>query len=293
MAFLKGKRNKKGENEMSFLEHLEELRWHIIRSVLSIVILTVVAFMFKDIIFNTIILAPKNPDFWTNRMFCRFGHFLLGAGNDILCINTKPFQLININMSGQLTTHIAVSIVSGLILSAPVILWEFWRFFRPALYTTERKYARGAVLWSSMLFFIGVLFGYFMIVPLSIHFLGSYQISEQVLNQIYVRSYIGTLTSIVLASGVIFELPLITYVLTKIGVITPSFLIKYRKHSIVVIFILAAIITPPDIFSQTLVAIPLLLLFEIGIVISKAVYRNKMKEREKFMSGDTGSENGS
>jgi sec-independent protein translocase protein TatC len=289
MAFLKGKGNKKGENEMSFLEHLEELRWHIIRSVLSIVILTVVAFLFKDVIFNKIILAPKNPDFWTNRMFCSLGHFILGSGNDILCINTKPFQLININMSGQLTTHIAVSIVSGLILSAPVILWEFWRFFRPALYTTERKYARGAVLWSSMLFFIGVLFGYFMIVPLSIHFLGSYQISEQVLNQIYVRSYIGTLTSIVLASGVIFELPLLTYVLTKIGVITPSFLVKYRKHSIVVIFILAAIITPPDIFSQTLVAIPLLLLFEIGIVISKAVYRNKMKEREKFMSGDTGS----
>jgi len=287
MAFLKGDKDKKAEKEMSFLEHLEELRWHIIRSVLSIVILTVVAFIFKDFIFNKIILAPKNPDFWTNRMLCGLGHWLLGADNNILCINTKPFQLININMSGQLTTHIAVSIVAGIILSAPIILFEFWRFFRPALYSTERKYARGAVLWSSMLFFLGVIFGYYMIVPLSIHFLGSYEISEQVLNQINVRSYIGTLTSIILASGVIFELPLITFVLTKIGIITPQFLTKYRKHSIVVIFIIAAIITPPDIFSQVLVSIPLLILFEISIIISKNVYRQKQTDRENFMNNNT------
>jgi sec-independent protein translocase protein TatC len=190
-------------------------------------------------------------------------------------------------MSGQLTTHIAVSIVAGIILSAPIILFEFWRFFRPALYSTERKYARGAVLWSSMLFFLGVIFGYYMIVPLSIHFLGSYEISEQVLNQINVRSYIGTLTSIILASGVIFELPLITFVLTKIGIITPQFLTKYRKHSIVVIFIIAAIITPPDIFSQVLVSIPLLILFEISIIISKNVYRQKQTDRENFMNNNT------
>jgi len=288
MALGKGTKEKKPEREMSFLEHLEELRWHIIRSVLSIIILTITAFIFKDIIFNKIILAPKNPDFFTNRIFCKLGWFLLNS--DILCINTKPFQLISIKMSGQLTTHVAVSIVSGVILSAPVILYEFWRFFRPALYSNERKYARGAVVWSSMLFFMGVVFGYFMIVPLSIHFLGSYQISEQVVNQIYIRSYIGTLTSIVLASGLIFELPLLTFVLTKIGVITPSFLIKYRKHSIVVIFIVAAIITPPDIFSQILVSIPLLVLFEVGIVISKSVYRKKQKEHDEFMKDGNNSQ---
>jgi len=289
MALGKGKKEKKIENEMSFLEHLEELRWHIIRSVLAVVILAIVAFIFKDIIFNKIILAPKNPDFFTNRMFCKFGWFLLNS--DILCINTKPFQLISIKMSGQLTTHVAVSIVSGLILSAPIILYEFWRFFSPALYSTEKRYARGAVLWSSLLFFTGVVFGYFMIVPLSIHFLGSYQISEQVVNQIYVRSYIGTLTSIVVASGLIFELPLLTYVLTKIGVITPHFLMKYRKHSIVVIFIVAAIITPPDIFSQILVSIPLLVLFEVGIIISKSVYKKKQKAHDDFMSDGGKTEN--
>jgi sec-independent protein translocase protein TatC len=289
MVLGKGKKDNKSDREMSFLEHLEELRWHIIRSVLAVVILAIVSFIFKEIIFNKIILAPKNPDFFTNRMFCKFGWFLLNS--DILCINTKPFQLISIKMSGQLTTHVAVSLVSGVILAAPIVLFEFWRFFSPALYSTEKRYAKGAVLWSSLLFFTGVVFGYFMIVPLSIHFLGSYQISEQVVNQIYVRSYIGTLTSIVLASGLIFELPLLTFVLTKIGVITPHFLIKYRKHSIVVIFILAAIITPPDIFSQVLVSIPLLLLFEVGIIISKQVYKKKQKAHDEFMNDGKKSEN--
>lgn len=284
MALKWVKRENKGEKEMSFLQHLEELRWHIIRSVLAIVIFTVVAFLFKNFIFNSIILAPKNPGFFTNRILCQLGEIF---NTKALCINTKPFNLINIKMSGQLTTHIAVSMISGVIIAFPYILWEFWRFFRPALYTNEKQYAKGAVLTATLLFFIGVVFGYYMIVPFSIHFLGSYEISSQVVNQINIRSYIGTLSSIVLASGLIFELPLVTYFLTKIGLITPSFLKKYRRHSIVVIFIIAAIITPPDIFSQTLVAIPLLGLFEIGIVISKRVEKKKQKERDKFMNEDS------
>jgi sec-independent protein translocase protein TatC len=290
MASKKVEKEKKSEKEMSFLEHLEELRWHIIRSILSIVVFTVVAFLFKNVIFDKLILAPKNPDFFTNRMLCNLGHLLK---TNLLCINTKPLELISIKMSGQLTTHIAVSIVSGIIVSMPFIFWEFWKFFRPALYSNERMYARGAVAWSSLLFFTGVIFGYFMIVPLSVHFLGSYQVSSQVTNQIYIRSYIGTITSIVLATGIIFELPLITFILTKIGVITPSFLKKYRKHAIVIVFILSAIITPPDIFSQTLVGIPLLMLYEVGIVISKNVYRRKEKEHARFMSenNNTNSEN--
>lgn len=283
MALKWVKKEKKGEKEMSFLEHLEELRWHIIRSVLAVVILTIVAFINKNFIFDNIILAPKNPSFFTNRMLCHLGELL---NTTALCINTKPFALISIKMSGQLTTHVAVALVSGLILAFPFIIWEFWRFFRPALYSKEQRYAKGAVLVASLLFFIGVIFGYYMIVPLSIHFLGSYQISEQVVNQIYIRSYIGTLTSIVLASGLIFELPLLTYFLTKIGLITPSFLIKYRRHSIVVIFIVAAIITPPDIFSQILVSIPLLILFEVGILISRRVYKKKQKEHDDYMKED-------
>lgn len=278
------KEGKKEEKEMSFLQHLEELRWHILRSISYMVVFAITAFCLKDFIFNKIILAPKMPDFFTNRLFCQLGHWLLN--NDVLCINKKPFQLISISMSGQLTTHVAVALVSGVIVAFPLVVWEFWRFFKPALRTNEKKHVKGAVFFTSLLFFIGVIFGYYMIVPFSIHFLGSYQISEQVLNQIYIRSYIGTLTSIVLASGLIFELPLVAFVLTKIGVVTPAFMIKYRRHAIVVIFIVGAIITPPDVFSQLLVSTPLVGLYEIGIIISKRVYKQKLKDREEFFNAD-------
>jgi sec-independent protein translocase protein TatC len=274
-------KGKNGEKEMSFLEHLEELRWHIIRSILAIVFFMIIAFIFKGYIFDNIILAPKNPTFFTNRILCEIGE---RWNTTALCINTKPLNLINIKMSGQLTTHITVSMVAGLILAFPVILWEFWQFFKPALRENEARYAKGAVTAASLLFFTGVLFGFFMLAPLSIHFLSSYEISSDVVNQINVRSYIGTLTSICLATGLVFELPIIAFFLTKIGILTPAFMRKYRKHAIVVIFIIAAIITPPDVFSQTLVAIPLLILYEVSIFISAGVMKQKENDRKEFMS---------
>jgi sec-independent protein translocase protein TatC len=276
-------KGKKGEKEMSFLEHLEELRWHIIRSILAIVILMVAAFLFKNIIFDHVILAPKSPDFITARLLCRLGEYLNAPA---LCINTHQMNLISIKMAGQLTTHITVSLVAGLILAFPVILWEFWQFFKPALKANEARYARGAVFASSMLFFFGVSFGYFLLAPLSIHFLSSYEVSPDVVNQINIRSYIGTLTSICLATGVVFELPIIAFFLTKIGLITPNFMRTYRRHSIVVIFILSAIITPPDIFSQALVSIPLLILYEASILISARVMKQKERDTEAFMNDD-------
>lgn len=272
---------KNGENEMSFLEHLEELRWHIIRSILAIVIFMIIAFIFKGFIFGKVILGPQQPGFLTNRLLCQLAEMLSIPG---LCINQNPVTLINIKMSGQITTHITASIVAGLILAFPVILWEFWQFFKPALKDSEAKYARGAVTASSLLFFTGVLFGYFVLAPLSIHFLSTYEIDPTVINQINVRSYIGTLTSICLATGLVFELPIVAFFLTKIGVVTPQFMRKYRKHSIVVIFILSAIITPPDVFSQTLVAIPLLILYEVSILISARVMKQKDKEYREFMN---------
>ncbi len=208
-----------------------------------------------------------------------FGHQL---NIEALCINTNPVNLINIKMAGQITTHIVVALVAGLIMAFPVIIYEFWRFFKPALHSNEAKHARGAVLASSLLFFTGVLFGYFLLAPLSIHFLSSYEISDDVVNQINIRSYIGTITSICLATGIIFELPIIAFFLTKIGIITPAFMRKYRKHAIVVIFIVAAIITPPDVFSQILVCIPLLLLYEVSIGISARVMKRKDKEHDEF-----------
>ena len=275
------KKRKNPEGEMSFLEHLEELRWHIIRSVIAIFVLMIVAFMFKNLIFDKIILAPKNPDFFTNRILCRLGEMV---GLNALCINSKPANLINIKMAGQITTHIIVALVAGLIIAFPYILYEFWKFFKPALHKNEQQVARGGVLVTSMLFFMGVLFGYFALVPLSIHFLTTYEISADVVNQINIRSYIGTITSICLATGLIFELPVISYFLTKVGLITPSFLIKYRRHAIFIIVIIAAIITPPDVFSQMLVCIPLLILYEVGIVISRRVMKQKEKDHEEFMN---------
>lgn len=280
----KGKSSRNNEGEMSFLEHLEELRWHLIRSILAIVVFMITAFILKNLIFDKIILAPKNPDFLTNRLLCRLGHLV---NVDALCINSKPVNLINIKMAGQLTTHIVVALVSGLIMAFPYIMWEFWQFFKPALHSNEKKYTRGAVVATSLLFFTGVLFGYFALAPLSIHFLTSYQVSSDVVNQINIRSYIGTITSICLATGLVFELPIIAFFLTKIGVVTPSFMIKFRRHAIVVIFIVAAIITPPDVFSQMLVAIPLLALYEVGILISKRVMKKKEKEHNEYMSADS------
>lgn len=283
---LKSKSGKGGEGEMSFLEHLEELRWHIIRSVIAIVVLMLVAFFLKSFIFDNIILAPKNSDFITNRLLCQLGHATIFGHQlsiDALCINTKPLHLISIKMAGQITTHILVALVAGLIMAFPVIIYEFWMFFKPALHENEAKYTRGAVLSTTLLFFVGVLFGYFLLAPLSIHFLSSYQVSPDVENQINIRSYIGTITSICLATGLIFELPIIAFFLTKIGIITPAFMRRYRKHAIVVIFIVAAIITPPDVFSQTLVSIPLLLLYEVSIGISARVIKKKEKEHDAFM----------
>ncbi len=262
---------------MSFLEHLEVLRWHLIRAFLAILVMGIVAFVFKDIVFNKILLAPKTPEFISNRLLCALGQKL----NILkLCINTRPLDVISIKMAGQFTMHIMVSLVAGFVVSFPYVFFEFWSFIIPALYSREKRHARGAVFYSSLLFILGVLFGYFIITPLSIQFLGSYSVSEQVSNQINLISYVSTIASVVLASGIVFELPILVYFLSKAGLVTPKFLKKYRKHSLVLILALSAIITPPDIFSQVLVAFPLVILYEAGISISRRILRNREREEE-------------
>ena len=266
-------KNKK--DEMSFLDHLEELRWHLLKAFLAIFIMAIIAFIFKDIVFSTIILAPKSPDFPTNVFLCNIGKL---TGVLKLCINTLPLEIISIKMAGQFTMHIMVSLIAGLVVAFPYVFYQFWSFIVPAMHENERKHSRGAVFSSSFLFIAGVCFGYFIICPLTVHFLGSYSVSEEVSNQINLISYVSTLSSVVLASGVIFELPVLAYFLTKAGLITPQFMKKYRRHSLVVILALSAIITPPDVFSQILVALPLLILYELGIFISKRIVRKQEKE---------------
>jgi sec-independent protein translocase protein TatC len=268
------KKKESSDGEMTFLQHLEELRWHIIRSLVAVVAGAIVAFIFKNIIFDHVILAPNSPDFITNRLLCRLADLVNAP---VLCINQNPVELISIKMSGQFTTHINISLVAGLIIAFPYVFWEFWSFFRPALYDKERKYARGAVTAASFLFLTGVLFGYFIISPLSINFLGSYRVSNLVTNQINITSYIGSVTSVALSAGITFELPIVVFFLARIGIITPEFMRRYRRHAIVVVLVLAAVITPPDIFSLILVAIPLILLYEVSIFIAKGVITRRAR----------------
>jgi sec-independent protein translocase protein TatC len=273
----KKRKKKTPQAEMSFLEHLEELRWHIIRSVVLIAVFAVVAFIMKDFIFNEIIFKPKMPEFWSNRMMAKLGEYV---GSDALNINQKPLKLVSLKMADQFMLHFMVAIVLGLIMAAPFIFFEIWRFIKPALYDKEKKHASGAVFFTSLLFMLGILFGYFIIVPLSIDFLTTYSVSPEVENQINMRSYIGTVTSITFASGFIFLLPIFSFFLSKVGILTPQFMKNYRRHAYVVMFLVSAIITPPDVFSQIMVAIPLLFLYEISIFISKVV----VKKREKRLN---------
>jgi len=260
---------------MSFWEHLEELRWHIIRSVIAILLLGIIAFLNREIIFDKIILAPKDSDFITNRLLCQLSDYL---GVTALCLDNLSLSVVNLKMSGQFMTHLYISIVAGIIVGFPYLLWEIWRFIQPALKNKEKKYSGGAVVVCSLLFLVGVMFSYFLIVPLTLHFLGTYQVSDIVENNIALNSYISTVVSVSFAVGLVFELPVFVYFLTSVGVLTPAFMKKNRKYMLVIILVLSAIITPPDIFSQIMVCIPLMILYEFSIWISKKVYLRRESE---------------
>lgn len=264
------------EKEMSFLDHLEELRWHLIRSTLAVMIVSVLAFLFKDIIFDMIIFGPKKADFPTYRLLCKSAQAL---GFDSFCFSELPFRIQSRTMSGQFSAHIWTSITAGFVIAFPYVIYEFWKFISPGLHINERKNARGFILVASLLFFSGVLFGYYVVTPLSINFLGSYQVSEQVFNDFDLSSYIGLVRACVLSCGLIFQLPIIIFFLTKIGVVTPEFLKKYRKFALIIVLVVAAIITPPDIASQVIVAIPVLILYEVSILISKRIVKRQNKKK--------------
>jgi sec-independent protein translocase protein TatC len=258
--------------EMSFLQHLEELRWHLVRASGAVVFFGVIVFLNRQFIFDDVILAPRSPNFVTNRFF---GWLAVQLNSPDLAINTKPFQLINIDLSGQFSIHLNLAIIGGIIISIPYILWEFWRFVRPALYENERKHVTSAVFYSTFLFLLGVSFGYFLIVPLTTHFFGSYQVSQEVLNQINLTSYISSVTTIILGSAIVFELPIVMFFLAKVGLAGTSFFRTYRKHAFIILLCLAAIITPPDAFSMLLVTGPLALLYELGILMARMVEKRR------------------
>ncbi|MCL6265312.1 twin-arginine translocase subunit TatC [Flagellimonas myxillae] len=266
-------------NEMSFLDHLEVLRWHLIRSVLAVVIIACFAFVMKSFIFDTVIFGPKRMDFPTYRFFCNIATFF-GATSDF-CADSFPFTIQNRTMAGLFSAHIWTSIWAGVIIGFPYILWELWRFISPGLHENERKYSRGFILVASTLFFMGVLFGYYVVAPLSINFLGTYTVSEEVTSEIDLSNFIATVRASVLACGILFELPIIIFFLTKIGLVTPEILKKYRKMALVVVLILCAVITPPDVTSQIIVAIPVLMLYQASIYISSIVVKKEAKKEKQ------------
>ena len=270
---------KSSEKEMTFLEHLEELRWHLIRSLLAIVVFAIAIFLAKDFVWHNIILAPSRVDFWTYRMLCLAGEYLNSTG---LCIDDLPFIIQSRKMTGQFTMHITSSFLIGLIVAFPYVFWEIWRFVSPGLETTERKNSSGAVFYVSLLFMIGVLFGYFIISPLSINFLAHYRVDPSVLNEFELINYVSTISMIVLSSAILFQLPMVVFFLTKAGLITPRFLREYRKHAIIVILVLGALLTPPDPISQVLIAIPLFGLYQISIFISAYTLKKEARAEKRL-----------
>jgi sec-independent protein translocase protein TatC len=274
--------------EMSFFQHLEALRWHLIRSAAFILLITIFAFAFFDDIFYSIIMAPTRTNFWTYRMMCSMGdvfHRLFSLDPKGFCVQSIKFDLINTDLAGQFNLQLNSSIMIGLILGVPYLLYEIWKFIRPALHDKERNAASGFVFYSSSLFMLGVLFGYYVVTPLSIRFFASYTVSDSIKNMFSVDSFISSETMLTLLAGLVFQLPIIVYILSSLGILTPKFMRDKRRYAVIIILVLAAIITPsPDALTMLVVALPLYLLFEFSIIVSAVVERRRKKRDDELMT---------
>ncbi len=261
---MKDQKSKADSDQMSFIEHLEELRWRLVRSAIAVILIGIVIWTFQEWIMNNVFMSMKKKDFFSFRVMCEYLD---------TCVEDIPVQLQSMTVSGQFGYALMMSFMGGLVIGFPFIFYQIWAFLKPGLKFGEKKMAKGIVFYVSLLFFLGISFGYFVVAPLSIQFFGSYQISSEIRNDFTISSYMSMIISTVFYTGLFFLLPVVTYLLTKVGVLGPEFLIKYRKHAIVGILILSAVITPPDIISQVIVSIPIFILYEIGILISKRVVK--------------------
>jgi len=270
------------DGEMSFFGHLEALRWHLLRSAMAILVFAIFAFAFFNSIFNGIIMAPTKPDFWTYRIMCKMGDWLHSLSSFFdpksFCVTTINIKLLNTELAGQFNLQLNSSIMIGLICGIPYLLFELWRFIRPALHERERKAASGFVFYSSFLFALGVAFGYYVVTPLAVRFFASYTVSDTITNWFAIDSYISSVTWLTFLAGIVFQLPILVYILSSLGILTPKFMRSTRRYSTVIILILAAIITPsPDALTMMIVAMPLFLLYEFSIFISAIVQRRRQK----------------
>jgi sec-independent protein translocase protein TatC len=256
-----------GEKEMSFLGHLEELRWRLVRSTIAILLVAIVIFIFTEPIVDQIFLSMKRPDFPTYRFFCWMSE-VVGL-DDSLCATEIPINTQSTTPTGQFSTNMYFAFIGGFIIAFPFVFYQFWSFLKPALKDTEYKVTKGAIFWASLLFFLGIAFGYFLVSPLCVQFFGTYKMHAETSNNFTISSYLSLITTTTLFSGLFFELPMVIMIFSKLGVVSSAWLKKYRKHALIIILIISAIITPPDVISQILVAIPILILYEIGIIIAK------------------------
>lgn len=271
--------------EMSFFDHLEVLRWHLIRSAVAIVVFAGIGWTYYDYIFNEIILGPKKASFWTYRMMCSLND-QFNIGPDFCITKDAPFSLLNTDMAGQFTLQMNSSLMIGLILGFPYMLYELWRFIKPGLKEVEVKSANGFVFYASLLFILGIMFGYYIISPLSVTFLAGYVVSPEIQNSISIDSYLSTVATLTLGTGVVFELPIVIYILSRMGIMTPKFMRSSRRYSTVLILIIAAVVTPtPDITTMLTVSFPLFLLYEVSIIVSERVEKRRKKAEADFYSG--------
>ncbi|MBG6236536.1 sec-independent protein translocase protein TatC [Pedobacter sp. CAN_A7] len=265
------------ETEMSFFDHIDVLRKHLLRALLVTVIFTALAFYFYEFIFETVIMGPKKPDFWTYRMMCNLVDRFPSLGSDF-CITQINGKIINTEMAGQFTLQINSCIMAGIVFAVPYLLFELWLFIKPALHDSERKSASGFVFFSSLLFIIGILFGYFIICPLSINFLTNFSVSKEIENTFTITSYLSSVATLTIGTGIIFELPVVIYILSKFGIMTPAFMRASRRYAAVLILVIAAIVTPtPDMITMLVVAFPLFILYELSIFISAYIEKKRNK----------------
>jgi len=276
MSIFKKKTDSELKAEMSFFDHIDELRKHLFRSAIAIVIGMIVIHIYNNFIVKKVLMGPTHANFPTYTLLCKLGQ-KLNMGNS-LCLSEIKVELQSNSVAGQFGVYVNILIIGGLIIAFPYVFWQFWKFIKPALKTNELKGTRGVIFWVSTLFFIGVLFGYFVVAPYTINFFANFSIDDNIKNFWTLSSYFSTIIPLILGSGIAFQLPLVLYFLAKIDVVSVAFLKKYRKHSILVIVIAVSAITPPDMLSTIICSIPLVLLYEVSILLCKRVERKKQKQ---------------
>lgn len=257
------------KGEMNIMGHLEELRWRLVKSVVAILIFAVVIWFFQEWIMDNVFMVMKEPDFISFHLLCKY----LGV-----CVDEIPIQMHSNSFAGQFTYAIWMSLIGGFVAAFPFVFYQMWAFVKPGLKKNEQKAVKGITFYVSLLFFLGISFGYFVVAPLTVQFFGTYKISKDIINFFTINNYMSTILSTVLYSGLFFLLPVVIYLLAKLGVISSAFLRKYRKHAILLVLVLAAVITPPDIISQVIVSIPILILYEIGVMVAKRIENQQNTE---------------